>query len=146
MRQDHPEWTDLNNAPAVGERLKNAQKERAKRTEVSDKVQRNVYTAAYRAKIIAECKAARPGQKSAILRREGLYMSTLTKWQAQSVREFSSKADATEKNPLEAENLKLLSKLAKAERSLKAANELIDLQKKISDILGVSLQENAAGE
>ncbi|NJL71004.1 MAG: hypothetical protein HC888_04995 [Candidatus Competibacteraceae bacterium] len=72
-------------------------------------------------------------------------MSTLTKWQAQSVREQSSKACARD-GSLEAENVRLLSKLAKAERNLKAANELIDLQKKISDILGTSLRESGANE
>jgi hypothetical protein len=72
-------------------------------------------------------------------------MSTLTKWQAQSVREQSSKAGA-KTGSLEAENSRLMSRLAKVERSLKAANELIDLQKKISDILGTSLRENAVNE
>ena len=56
----------------------------------------------------------------------------------------SAKVETT--GPSVAEFAKLNAKLAKSEKSLKTANELIELQKKISDILGVSLRENAASE
>lgn len=41
---------------------------------------RRSFTAAYKAQIAAEYEAAPHGEKSAVLRREGLYHSTVTKW------------------------------------------------------------------
>ncbi len=41
---------------------------------------RRSFTAAYRAQVLAEYEAAPRGQKSAVLRREGLYQSHVQKW------------------------------------------------------------------
>lgn len=41
---------------------------------------RRSFTAAYRAQVVAEYEAAPRGQKSAVLRREGLYQSQIRKW------------------------------------------------------------------
>ena len=41
---------------------------------------RRTFTAEYRAQLVAEYEAAPHGQKSAVLRREGLYHSTVREW------------------------------------------------------------------
>jgi len=41
---------------------------------------RRSFTAAYRAKVVAEYEAAPHGSKGAALRREGLYQSQIRKW------------------------------------------------------------------
>lgn len=43
---------------------------------------RRSFTAAYRARVVAEYEAAPHGQKAAVLRREGLYQSQIRKWTA----------------------------------------------------------------
>jgi transposase-like protein len=41
---------------------------------------RRSFTAAYRARVVAEYEAAPHGQKAAVLRREGLYQSQIRSW------------------------------------------------------------------
>jgi transposase len=43
---------------------------------------RRTFTAEYRARVVAEYEAAEHGQKSAVLRREGLYQSQIRRWAA----------------------------------------------------------------
>jgi transposase-like protein len=43
---------------------------------------RRSFTAAYRARVLAEYEAAPQGEKSAVLRREGLYQSQVAEWAA----------------------------------------------------------------
>jgi predicted nuclease with TOPRIM domain len=95
---------------------------------------------------LQEADACRePGQIGALLRREGLYSSNLTNWRKQQKKGLLSALNpkkrgrkAVPKNPLaervaqlERENRQLAEKLKKAET-------IIDVQKKISEILGIS--------
>ena len=49
--------------------------------EVPEKTMRRKYSAKYKARILKEADACtKPGQKGALLRREGLYSSNLTVW------------------------------------------------------------------
>lgn len=41
---------------------------------------RRTFTAAYRASVLAECEAVPHGEKSAVLRREGLYQTQVAEW------------------------------------------------------------------
>ena len=43
---------------------------------------RRSFTAEYRARVVAEYEAAPHGEKSAVLRREGLYQSQIREWTA----------------------------------------------------------------
>ena len=90
------------------------------------------------------CKA--PGELGALLRREGLYWSTLSRWRVARERGELSRAGAKKRGPagrerderderireLERENRRLR---ARAER----AEGLIAVQKKVSEILGIEL-------
>ncbi len=44
------------------------------------KPKRRTYTAGYRARVLAEYEAAPHGEKSAVLRREGLYQTMVAEW------------------------------------------------------------------
>lgn len=53
--------------------------------EVPAKATRRTFTAEYKRRILLEAAACKePGQIGAILRREGLYSSTLTSWRRQA--------------------------------------------------------------
>ena len=48
--------------------------------EVPEKARRRTFTAHYKQEVLAAYEAAAPGEKGAILRREGLYSSLITEW------------------------------------------------------------------
>jgi len=117
--------------------------------EVMAKPRRRRYTAEYKLRILrqAEVLSGR-GELGGLLRREGLYSSNLTAWRKQ--REKGELAGLSRrrgpspkgKNPLidkvrvlERENARLK---ARAER----AEGLVELQKKVSEILGIELNRN----
>lgn len=102
---------------------------------------RRVFTADYKLAILAEYdRCTVPGDKGALLRREGLYSSLITDWRRQH-REGSLVAtpgrseggrggpSRTEVERLRAENQRLRKKLAKAEA-------IIEVQGKVQELLG----------
>lgn len=112
--------------------------------EVPAKAKRRRFTAAYKLKILEAADAAAPGELGALLRREGLYSSHLSAWR-QARREgalgaLSKKRGRKRKRTaaqvrmakLEAENRRLQERLRQAEM-------VIDVQKKVSQLLGVAL-------
>lgn len=120
-------------------------------TEVVAKAQRRQYTAEYKLRILQETEAcSRPGEIGAILRREGLYSQLLGKWRDQ--RESGSLAglsqhrrgpkvdeQAVELARLQRENKRLVEKLKRAEL-------IMDVQKKVAQMLGVTLTDNNLDE
>lgn len=111
--------------------------------EVPEKKPRRKFTANYKLRILSEIDAStHPGDIGAILRREGLYSSNITTWKRQrregTLKGLSPKKrgrkkrsvspDAKRIAELERENRKLAKKLKQAET-------IIDVQKKISEIL-----------
>lgn len=114
--------------------------------EVPEKKPRRRFTAAYKLRILeeADCCTER-GQIGRLLRREGLYASSLADWrrarnkgllQAMSPRKRGRKLK--EKNPLIAEVARLQKEKQKLKYKLKQAELIMDAQKKISQILGIS--------
>ena len=114
--------------------------------EVTGKAERRRFSAEYKSKILKEADSCRhPGELGALLRREGLYSSNLTAWRAARDRGLAPKKrgpkavvkDARDRRitELERENQKWK---ARAER----AEALVDLQKKVSEILGITLPES----
>ncbi len=117
--------------------------------EVVAKPERRRFTAEYKRRILQDADRCRqPGEVAALLRREGLYSSHLAAWRAARRRgELAGLAPKprgpkpTQSDPrdrkiaeLERENRRLQ---ARAER----AEALVELQKKVSDLLGVPLPE-----
>jgi transposase-like protein len=114
--------------------------------EVPEKKPRRKYTARYKLRILEEADACtKPGQIGALLRREGLYSSNLTSWRKQKekgqLEALSPKKRGRkekEKNPLTQRMAQLERENERLKKKLKQAETIIDVQKKISEILGIS--------
>ena len=117
---------------------------------VSEKASRRRFGAEYKARILREAdQATAPGQLGALLRREGLYSSHLAAWRKQ--RDAASLAALTPKrrgrkadphSPLVEENKRLQRENAKLLRKLRRTEVILDVQKKLSEILGIELPPN----
>ena len=115
--------------------------------EVIERPVRRRFTVDYKQRILAEVDAASDtGTIGRILRREGLYSSHLASWR--KTRDQSQRAalepkkrgpKPSPKNPLKAEVAKLTRENAKLNKKLRRAELIIDLQKKVSQILGITL-------
>ena len=123
---------------------------REREVEVLAKAARRRFTAEYKRRILKEADGcSKPGEIGALLRREGLYSSHLSAWRAARERgELAGLAprrrgprprpiDARDRRirALERENRRLA---ARAER----AEALVEVQKKLSVLLGIELPEN----
>jgi transposase len=111
--------------------------------EVGIKKERRQYSAEYRRKVLTEADQCKSGELGALLRREGLYNSHLSKWRHQraagefaglSPQKRGKKADphAHELNRLRQQVTQLNQKLARAELIMAA-------QKKLADLLGLPI-------
>ena len=122
--------------------------------EVVPQAKRRRFNAKYKLRILEEADAcSQPGEIGALLRREGLYSSYLTAWRRQreqgqldglSPKKRGRKpsideALAKELDALKRENQRLESRLQQAET-------IIEVQKKLSGLLGLTLNENESDE
>jgi transposase-like protein len=113
--------------------------------EVSQKQLRRKFTAQYKLRILEEADGCtEPGQIGALLRREGLYSSNLTTWrrqreqgQLQGLNPKKRGRKRKPKNPLADRVAQLEKNNRRLEQELKQARTIIEVQKKISDILGI---------
>jgi len=116
-------------------------------TEVTAKAKRRRFSAEEKLRILKEADACtKPGEQGALLRREGLYSSHLTEWRRARERgeldALSPKKrgrKAKELHPLEKKVAELQRSLEKAELRAKRAEALVELQKKVSELLGIQL-------
>jgi len=111
--------------------------------EVEAKPDRRQFTAEYKRRILEEADACtEPGQIGALLRREGLYSSNLINWRRQrsegSLKGLSPKKRGPKPDPLANENAALRRRIERLEAELKRAETIIEVQKKLSDLLGLS--------
>ena len=138
-------------APVGGEPELSAAKPQASRhpnPEVVEKAKRRSFTAEYKMRIVRKADAcARPGDVGALLRREGLYSSHLTAWRAQSragtLAALAPKVRGRRpqvRNPLAREVADLQRQNASLEKKLRKAETIIAVQKKLSEILGLTLE------
>lgn len=119
--------------------------------EVVAKAERRRFTAEYKLRILREVdRCKRSGEIGALLRREGLYWSNLMNWRKQ--RERGELAGLTakrrgprgqEKNPLAERVRELERDNARLKRRAERAEGLVELQKKVSEILGIELEKSA---
>jgi len=122
--------------------------------EVLDKGSRRRFTAKYKLRVLEQADGCtKPGQLGALLRREGLYSSHLTTWRRQreagalvglAARKRGRKANPQNRQrqrlaELERENERLRHRLAQAET-------IIDVQKKVSSLLGIPLSRPETDE
>ena len=119
------------------------EKKMEKNPEVVEKASRRRFTLEYKHQIAVEAEqCSQPGELGALLRREGLYSSIVQRWRRQ-LRESSlssPKKPASNRTPsqeiaqLKRENERLQEKLRQAEL-------IIDVQKKVSDLIQTRSQE-----
>jgi transposase len=111
---------------------------------VPEKPVRRRFAAQYKLRMLQEAdRCIEPGQLGALLRREGLYSSHLSAWRLQ--REEGTLAGLAPKRrgrkvaseaPLVAENERLQRENQRLTEKLRQAETIIEVQKKLSEILG----------
>ena len=111
--------------------------------EVAERTGRRRFTAAYKVRILREADACEPGQRGALLRREGLYSSHLTHWRQQRDRGLlAALAPGRRGRPARAAGEQELARLRQENdrltQKLAAAETVIDIQKKVSALLGLT--------
>lgn len=124
--------------------------------EVVERATRRRFTAEYKQRVLREVDQALASggeEVGAILRREGLYSSHLTCWRSQRERgELAGLAPqkrgrkAKTRNPLADENEQLRRQNAQLQSELDKAKVIIDVQKKLSTLLGIPMPENPREE
>ena len=115
--------------------------------EVPEKARRRRFSAKYKLRILDEAdRCSEPGQLGEMLRREGLYSSHLTCWRKQrregSIQGLTPRKrgrKAKQRNPLAKRVTDLERENAVLQKRLQQAELIIEVQKKVSQILGVPL-------
>jgi len=120
--------------------------------EVPAKPQRRKFSAEDKKRILEETDGAvEHGGVGAILRREGIYSSTLHGWRKErdtAVRKAFSqrRGPPPKRNPLASENEKLRRQNQRLQEELEKAHIIIDVQKKVAKLLGHPIPEIPNGE
>jgi transposase-like protein len=120
--------------------------------EVPAKPERRKFSAEDKKRILEEVdRATGHGGIGAVLRREGIYSSTLHGWRkerdAAVHRAFSQKrGPQSRRNPLTGENEKLRRQNQRLQEELEKAHIIIDVQKKVARLLGRPIPETPDAE
>ena len=120
--------------------------------EVAPQAQRRRFTVEYKLRIVEEAdRCIEPGQIGALLRREGLYASHLSnwrkmrdRWRLEALR--AQKRGRKPQDPTEVELAKLRRENERLRSQLEQAEIIIDVQKKLSQLLGLTRPEGAENE
>jgi len=115
--------------------------------EVLEKPVRRQFTAAYKLEMVeAADRCSELGQIGALLRREGLYSSQLSTWrnqrqqgQLQALSDNKRGRKATIPHPVQKELEQLRRENQRLRHTLQQAELIIDIQKKASQLMGISL-------
>src|ERR1700692_2414291 len=114
--------------------------------ELSDRPRRRTFTGQDKLRILAEIDRAPAGGTAVILRREGLYSSTLSDWRG--LRDAGALGGLTPtkrgpkpalRNPMAAELAQVKRENARLVRRLEHAETIISIQKKVAALLGLPL-------
>ena len=117
--------------------------------EVVAVAKRRQFSPAYKRRIVRAADACKaPGEVGALLRREGLYSSHLSHWRreleaaekdALSAKRRGPKPDANKAHGRRVEGLER--DVARLQRKLERAEQIIDAQKKLCEVLGLPTAE-----
>lgn len=119
--------------------------------ELLDRPRRRNFTAGEKLRILEELDqaAGTPGAIGAILRREGVYSSSIVEWRRQRASGGYGALTPTKRgpkpvaaNPLADEHAKLQRDYKRLEQRLQRAEAVIDIQKKVSLLLGLPIDSD----
>jgi transposase-like protein len=114
--------------------------------EVVIKPQPRRFTAEYKLSMLKEYDACdQPGEKGALLRREGIYASNISTWRRQYSQGGMDGLHKTKRGPKasphDRENKQLREENEQLKKRLQQAELIIEVQKKVSQILEIELNE-----
>jgi transposase len=114
--------------------------------ELSDRPRRRTFTVQDKLRVLAEIDHAPAGGTGAILRREGLYSSTLSEWRRLrdagalgALKPVKRGPKPAVRNPMAAELVQAKRENARLVRRLEHAEAIIAIQKKVAALLGMPL-------
>ena len=104
--------------------------------EVPERAKRRVFSAQYKLRILAEYERRSPVMRSALLRREGLYTSSISEWRRQrdegALHALGGTRGRPPAEPSEREVERLRQEVARLQAELGKAQRVIDVQRKLS--------------
>jgi transposase-like protein len=107
--------------------------------EVPERARRRSFTATYKLEVLAAYDAAGPGEKGAILRREGLYTSHIVEWRRARDRgalaALAQPRGRKRPDPRDAQIAALQSEQQRLEQELAKARFVMDVQAKLQALL-----------
>src|SRR6266705_1564578 len=107
--------------------------------EVPEKARRRTFTAQYKLEVLAAYDAAGPGEKGAILRREGLYSSHVVEWRrardAGALAGLARPRGRSRPDPRDAQIARLLKEKTRLEQELARARFVVEVQAKLQALL-----------
>jgi transposase-like protein len=108
--------------------------------EVPAKARTRSWSAAHKARILAEYESLDKAGKGALLRREGIYSSLISAWRQQrdqgALQALAKPAGRPQADPVDRENTRLRARVAGLEADLDKARRVIEVQSKLSALLG----------
>src|SRR5215467_9787913 len=114
--------------------------------EVPARARRRTFTAKYKLEILAAYDTAEPGEKGAILRREGLYSSHIVEWRrAREAGALAQPRGRKRPDPRDAQIAVLRREKQRLEQELAKARFVMDVQAKLQALLE-QLSESADAE
>jgi transposase len=131
--------TVLDRAPVTGDAGRVTGEQERPDPEVPERARRRTFTAQYKLEVLAAYDAAGPGEKGAILRREGLYSSHIVDWRRS--RDSGALAGPARTrgrpaaDPRDAQIARLRKEKAKLEQELATARFVVDVQSKLQVLL-----------
>ena len=113
--------------------------------EVRPNARHRQFTAEYKKRILDEADACTTStERGALVRREGLYSSHLFAWRRQRAQGaldgLTPKKRGPKTDPLATENARLQREIERLQAQLQRAETIIEVQKKLSQLLGLSTE------
>jgi transposase len=132
--------TVLDRAPVTGDAgWVTGERQERPDPEVPGRARRRTFTAAYKQEILTAYDAAGPGEKGAMLRREGLYSSLITEWRrardAGALAGLKQPRGRPAADPRDAQIARLRKEKAQLEQELAKARFVVDVQSKLQALL-----------